>query len=464
MKKILFGKNVVVALLLIVILSGWLYRDSFSAYFFQDDWFTLRISQAKSIFDILGFFIPRGDVIYYRPLGMQIPFWLLRSLFGISSLPFHILTMMTHFLNIILVFFLVRLLQKRNMMALIISFLYGTSSVHYIPFFWSSTYPFVLGPTCFLISSILLLLYLKNRIMSYYYLSIIIFILSLLVSEMTIVSPLLFFFYFLILEKEKRSRLLLPYFIFGAIMFFLRVIFFPLSASGYYQLGLGKYLLNNLEGYLLWSFSWPEEMKAQLVNFFTINPQFIKDFGFYFRIFTATLFINLLLFYILPLIVTFKRKKKEAFNVFLFGILWFIIGLLPVIFFPRHAFSYYLPISLLGLLFSSIYLFNELFSVIYSRYKLFAYLLVFILLINWLVISTVTIDFNANVHWAPRRAKISLRLVEQAKKSYHGELNIYVPSSSENNLSLNNQDGLKVVFGNDDIVTIYGNKVDGGAL
>src|SRR3989344_6564769 len=76
-----------------------LYLPAINGYFFQDDWFTLKISNAENINSFLGFFVPRSDVIYYRPLGMQIPFFLLSSLFGINPIPFKIFIVLIHLLH-----------------------------------------------------------------------------------------------------------------------------------------------------------------------------------------------------------------------------------------------------------------------------------------------------------------------------------------------------------------------------
>src|SRR3990167_8621943 len=72
-----------------------LYKDAFSSYFFQDDWFSFRISNARTVADFLSFFSPRSDVIYYRPLGMQLPFFLMQRFFGLSPLPYRLLSLFT---------------------------------------------------------------------------------------------------------------------------------------------------------------------------------------------------------------------------------------------------------------------------------------------------------------------------------------------------------------------------------
>lgn len=455
MKPRLPSRLIIFSLIVTILVGGWLYRDSFNAYFFQDDWFTLQISNAKSISDFFYFFIPRTDVIYYRPLGMQIPFFVIRRIFGINPLPFHILTFLTHAVNVILVFLLVQLLVKRDDSALLSSFFYATSSVHYTPFFWSSTYAFVLGPTAYFLSSILFLLFLKEKKKNYYLASLAIFIFGLLTNEMLAVLPIILLLYSFIFKKRVSLVSFLPYIFLVIMLYIARFVMFKPPTFGPYQLGVGRHLFTNIKTYFLWSYNWSEIATEQMVHLFIFNSKFLKEFPNYVFVSLSTFFISILLFYVFPLVIIIYKKNKEFWRLAIFGITWFIIGLSPVLFFPAHKFSYYLPISLVGLLFISTYLFGEFVRIFYQRTRSFSSVLSVILLVNWLFVSATTIDFNTEIHWVSRRAKLSRGLVGKAKKSYKGESFIYVLPSSENKLSLNDQDGLRVVFNNEDIVTVY---------
>lgn len=449
---------IILSLVVSIFLSGFVYKDAFFAYFFQDDWFTLRIGNAKNIADFFSFFIPRSDVIYYRPLGMQIPFFLVQTFFGINPAAFHLLAFVTHAANIILVFLLFYLLRKDLFIGLLGAFMYGVSSVHYIPAFWSATYAFVLGPTFFFLSFILFLLSGQRKKNIYRVSSLISFIVGLLVNEMVAVLILILLSYQLFIKKFAWKKLI-PYFYALIAILLLRFIIFIPPVDGSYQIGLGRQILNNFRGYLLWSFNWPEEMKAQFVNFWQINPIFIREFSGYFWIFIISFFVNIFLMFIIPLSLGILQKKLNFINLFIFSTVWFVAGLLPVLFFTKHSFSYYLPISLVGLLFLSSVLFRYLLGKIYIRNKILALIILLTFVTNWTISSAVTLDFNSKIHWAPRRAGISKTLIDKAKKLYPpAELKsdyIYVRPSSENKLSLNNQDAFKVIYNNDNLITIY---------
>ena len=118
------------AFLGLILVNLWLFRPTFSKYFFQDDWFSLLISRAGSIRDWLTFFVPRPDLIYYRPLGMQMPFWLLTSLFGLIPLPFKIATWLMHIVNSWLAGRIIYQVIKDRKLALFAGALYLTSTVY----------------------------------------------------------------------------------------------------------------------------------------------------------------------------------------------------------------------------------------------------------------------------------------------------------------------------------------------
>ncbi len=457
-------KFVIIGILILsVILTGILFKDTFTASFFQDDWFSLRISNAKSISDVLTFFIPRTDVIYYRPIGMQVPFFILQKVFGINSIPFHYFNFIIHALNVVLVFILIKLFFKDNLKALFISFLYSISSIHYIPFYWMSTFSFVLGPTFTFLSMIYLLKYIQKSKTKYYFLSCLTFFLGLFTNEMIIIMPLIFLSYILIFRKSNIFKKLLPLIFIGGSYFIIRYIFFPPPTSGNYQIEFGKQVLSNVKTYILWSFGWSEVITEQMVHLLVFNIKFLSDFYYFVVMSLLTLFVSIYFFYILPITMHIRNKNIESIKIVFFGLCWFIIGILPVIFFSAHKFSYYLPISMIGFLLVSVSLFQYLLKNIFTNNKILTYILVISMACNWIIISKTTIDFNLYTHWAPRRAEFSKIITEKAIKYYppgNPEYpNIYIKPDSEAILTLNNQDAFKVIFQDEKITTVYGNMI-----
>lgn len=458
MHKKILGIPVVFLLINAIFASAFLYKDSFTGYFFQDDWFTWKISSVKNLTDVFKFFIPRQDVIYYRPLGMQVPFFLLKSLFGINSLAFHIVTFATHAINIVLVYLLINSILKKSKLALFSAFIYATSAVHLIPFYWFSTYPFVLGPTAFFLS---FWLYIKSQIQGkgkiIYIFSIITYGLGILVNEMVIILPAVILLYLLLFPTKKSFKILIPYFLIALIILLLRFGFYPAPVKESYNIGLGMNIISNFKTYFFWSFNWSEIITEQMIRPFIFNNLIMQDYANYAYVSILTLVTLSIIILSGSFLLIKSKKNKSSWKFVLLGVGWFMIGLSPVIFFSGHKFAYYLPISLVGLLL----VLNVLFEAVYvsvSRYtKILGLSVQILILLLWILTSVVTIDLGIKQHWAPRRAKISKFLIDKVAKDKSVVENIvYIDNTSENKLALNDQDALKIIFNNDSIITIYG--------
>ncbi len=462
MIKKISSKLKLILVFLFISLSFLLYKDSFSSYFFQDDWFSFKISKAQSLTNIVHFFIPRTDVIYYKPLGMQLPFFLLSSLFGINPLPFHILAFITHIINIIGLFLLIQILIKRDDIALLTSFLYATAPIHFTQFYWPAAYSFIAGPATFIYSFYLFLFFLNSQKRRFYVLSFGLFSLGLFTNEMVIVVPIILSLYLIIMDQKKYLKFTYIYFFVAFLLIITRLTLFSPPTSGSYQLSFGKHILLNLQAYILWSLGLPEEIKAQFISFGKLNPQFIADFHPFILVFVMTFFINILFFIVFPIFIHNRKTQPLLLKDSLFSLAWFLCGLLPVIAFPKHTFTYFLAIPAIGLYYLFSFYLTLFLDRIYQTKHIIALAILIIISINWLVVSYATIRFNQLVYWAPRRAKIAKNLVDQVKVKYpyfpNGKV-IYVYDNSENRLALNDQDAFQVIYHNNLIKTIYTSSV-----
>jgi hypothetical protein len=451
--------HIISILILTIIICGFIYRSSFASYFFQDDWYSLRIANVTNIYGILQFFNPRTNVIYYRPLGMQIPFYLLQKVFGINPVPFHILTFLTHVVNIYLVFILASLILKDNRKSLLVAALYGTSSVHYIPFYWSATYAFVLGPALFFGASILFIMYIQTAEKKFLIATYTAFLVGLFVNEMVIVSPAVWLLFVIFINRCRKILSVIPAFIISGIYAAGRFIFFAPPVHGLYELGIGRNVLTNLKTYLLWSFNWSDKLTEQMVKPFQFSRLIWNSFPVYALETILLTFILFTLFFIFPFVLIVTRRRYGYLSRDFFLTMWFIVGLSPVLLFKEHRFSYYLPISLAALLIIFTSLFWELVVFCGKNFKIKDYVLPSFLVVIWIILTLNVIDFNSQVYWPVNRANISYNLVNQAVSIYHTrkeqEISFFVPDTSENRLSLNNQDGLIMALGSEKIITSY---------
>lgn len=436
------------AVILITVGLVWfLFKESFSAYFFQDDWFSLFISRAQTPLQFLSFFFPRNDLIYYRPLGMQIPFFIIQSLFEINPLPFRIVTFIIHLLNSFLVYKILQRFAFREKTAVIGAILYATSSIHLTIFYWAATFAFVLGPFLYFSS---FLCYLNKRKS----LSIFLFLIGLLTNELIITLPAILLFWNVFLNQIPKWKVIIPYVILSLVYVVFRLTLAKASIGGDYGLINDVVpLLKNGRDYVLWSLNWPEEIHNQFISFLKLQPLFISQFLKHIMIFIVNS-LGMLIFFFISLRLNFQKT--------LFGIAWFFIALLPILFFSQHAYAYYLPIPFLGFLLLIIPAIEKL---MYSpQHVLYHKILLLIAFMSvWYASSLQNIEFNTYVHWVPRRAEISRRIIDQIQTKYPiipGKSIVIIPKKDEHQLVLSDQNALKVIYNDASIEAFYGTKTD----
>jgi len=97
-----------------------------------------------------------------------------------------------------------------------------------------------------------------------------------------------------------------------------------------------------------------------------------------------------------------QEKKRQAFF-----FLWFLICLLPVIFWPWHKFSFYLTVPLLGLV--------SFFAILLKNLPK---VLVFLAILLLFAVSLTTVRISQGTYWVISRAKIAKNLITDLKSQY----------------------------------------------
>ena len=221
-----YSKKTLAFFSLSAVLVFLLFKSAFSSYFFQDDWFSLRISQAYSITDIFRFFLPVKGVVYYRPLGMQVPFFISQTLFGFTPLPLRIATFSIHLVNGWLVYRLLKKIIGSTSFALASAFLYATSATQMIIFYWAATIAFVLAPFFYLRS--VLNFFDKKEWRSWVW-----FVAGMLVNELLITLPAVVTMYALIKGKLEVKRTV-KFWLTALVYFVFRLKIVSFSTTGGY--------------------------------------------------------------------------------------------------------------------------------------------------------------------------------------------------------------------------------------
>lgn len=452
--KLLLKNKLRIFFALVALLSTFLlFQPTFNTYFFQDDWFSLLNSQVKTFEDFVFFFVPREELIYYRPLGMQMPFFLSQSIFGLNPLPFRIATFVTHIFNGYILYLLLDILLKEKRTAFFGALLYLTSSIHLTIFYWAATFAFVLAPTYFFGGFYLF-------IVKRYRLSLVALILGLMTNELLVTLPLALTA-FLFIERKFEIRRIWVFWLTSGIYTVFRITSSFSSSAAYGRVESVNEFAKSLRNYALWMFHWPEEIHNQFVSFITLNQIFLRDFSGYAVIFTICVLVFVVYFWVFPLWKIASTKKKPDLTLFFFGLCWFVITLSPVLYFENHRYAYYLPIPFAGILIGSLVLFQ-----IWTKGKSTFVVtgLLISLLIVWYFAALKNIEFNKHVHWAPRRSllsqQITNKIILRYPKLQENSVVLVDVDGNEDEVkwALGDQNAFQTIFQDSRIETFYGSK------
>ena len=437
---------------LIIAASILIHLPSFSYYFFQDDWFVLNWVKTDNL---ASFFQFRTDIIYWRPVSMPMLFKFASMLFGLNALGFHLISFCIFILLIFCVHRLFKFLVNSEKLALFGTFLYGTWHIHFMSLSWFSTTSYLLGPLFGLLTLIFFLVFAKNPKKKPYLTSFLFFTLSLLTSEFSLVVPFIIFCWGLFLKSKNYFKYLLPYFILAGVFLFLRFVVFPVPAIGAYKISLNTQLISNYTWYLLWSLNFPEGFKD--IIFFSQPASSIKVLSQFWFISLPTIAFAALI--TKHAIYTFKKEGRN----YLFGWIFFTLGLLPVLTVVNHSYAVYISLAGIGL----IYIFM-------SALKKAPDIVLATAALIWVFTNFQTLRFNRFTHWVVNEQAISRAYINLALGKYKTVLpNAYflirpsnIPFAARNEFvvsnglkqvkqALNDQDALRVIYDNSSLNTIY---------
>lgn len=322
----------IVFILVFLVASGFLvYAGSLKNPLFWDDEVTIignvfirDVKYLKEIFTS-GYHQGAGEISnLYRPLAV-LSFLFEYQLWGLSSFDFHLDNIILHILNAILLFFLARLVLKKEGVACLAAALFlvhpqATEVVNY-----ASHRPELLLVLFSLLALICYIKFTASNKKIYLLLSLLCYSLAILSKEMGIILVLFILLYNIFAKRRNRNKYILLYLAPLAVY-----LFFKATALNFLKVSLLKgpqlnpYSENLIERLLIFAKAFFIYLK---VLFFPVGLHMERDIPylsgpFDFKAAAAGLFILITLVYL----VMVRKKRPEIF----FSGLWFILGLLPV--------------------------------------------------------------------------------------------------------------------------------------
>ncbi|PIP33127.1 hypothetical protein COV53_04505 [Candidatus Gottesmanbacteria bacterium CG11_big_fil_rev_8_21_14_0_20_37_11] len=453
---------------LIVFFCFILFFPGFTTYFYQDDFIHLSYSQSfrqiVESFNILN----KASYPYYRPISTQLYFYIGKLIFGFNPLGYHIINFILFILNIILVNRLVKLLTNNHVISLLSCVFFAINSTHIAPLFSAANVQELFFVLFGLLTVDNYIRWLKfNKIINYHF-SILFLVFALMSKETAIILPGILFITNIYTRKINLRKLFkdfIPYLLISFI-YLIGHYFYGYPTSPSYKMIIGVKNINILFWYLLWSLSTPNILIDFVGPGLKLNHVFLevaKTNGWTYFIFFPLFVISFIFVLISVLLIQIRKNIFTDTKLIVFGILWFIIGLLPLIVFPLHRLATEQSFSLIGL---SLILGLIIYKGINNKILLKA--ISVLSLIVYLIVATNSIYLARRTHWVINSAEKAKNVVVFFKNNYSDipkDTIVYfkngivkIPeygSSRQIYLALGNGIGLKLILNRQDLSFFY---------
>lgn len=309
------------------------FRQGLSSWFQQDDfqWLRLEVHSWPDLWRLL--FEPRAQGTI-RPLSERLFFVVFRRLFDLNAGPYRAFVFLTQFGNLLLLSAVARRLTGSRASALIASAVWGLNIALLIPMVWTSAYNQILCAFFYLSSLLLFLRHIETGRWSWYFWHCAAFLLGLGALETMLVYPAVLLAFCALLARSHLWKAI-PLLVVSAIYAAARLWLVPHAASGPYAFHFDTSMLGGLWTYWSWSLAggsrWAETFAL---------PRF------------AGAALTWLLTAGLALALAWQSVRSRgsaAVRLSVFGLIWFVLTIAPVLPFRDHRIDYYPTIPVIGL-------------------------------------------------------------------------------------------------------------------
>ena len=327
-------------------LYWWSYGDAVRTFFLNDDYYLLDVTSRITIaspWDVAQFFRPAPFFLLYRPISTVMYFYALRAAFGHDPTWYHVVHLLFHIANALLVCAVATRLLKSTSAGLTAGLVYATAPGHALAAFWLST--FTMTGTAFFY---FLALYVwfgpawRWRVASTH----VLFVLALLASEHAITLPIALTAGSVILETRPDWRRIVHE---QAVLYVIVGLY--VGAKLYYMHWILPVHFSPVE-YTMIASNYAVDLDPRSL---------MRNLGFYFShalpplyepamgASTAVIIGSLLAgSCVVAGGIVVWRQARMPWRVAAYGLTLFVVTLAPVLVLPAHASSYYVGIAALG--------------------------------------------------------------------------------------------------------------------
>lgn len=446
---ILASRKNTVYILLLSLFGIILFRRLFSIYFFQDDFFVLFLSQIHDIKSFFSFFLPHTDVQFYRPLSHEIFYFLAFRLFGLNAIFYHLAVIAVWNGLLLLIFMLTKYYFDSLRVRFLFIFLFATSAIHYNSLYWIVNFSYILVAFFYFLNYLIYKIYLNTSLKAF--LLSLFFILGLLSNEFMITFPVMIAVDSLIFKNMRANLkyLILLASILGLYMTLRFVLYTPVYDT--YQFEFDKSIISSYRWFILFFLGWAETMKDQMITFYQVRKFFWDSFYYTWYVYIGEFLLFFTCLIVLPVYFICKKRRIRVqflnkLPIFIFGLLWFLITLLPIIFVPSHISPHQGTIALFGFLLICLSLIDLL-----GKYNLRLFITISLAMgMMWVATTTLTVVLNDQVHWIFNRSNLSKEWIEKTKIAFpsltKGDAILINTDNKEAIVALNGGRGIQVLY------------------
>lgn len=430
-----------------------LFKNSFNIYFFNDDFFFLRISKIENFYQFLNFFNPFRN-FFYRPISTEVFYFLIHILKNNLFLS-HLIVFIFYFIGLYFLNKIIYYLTKDKVLSILSTFLYAINSSHVFQLYYFATFQEI---AMFVFLTTSFYFYLKKNSKLFYF-----FLIFALLSKET---AILFIFFLIFFDFIKNKKINLKFYsVLSMIAFIFYLIYKPglnsVSNLDYYKYNFNaKLFLNNSLWYLLWSIGFhnylpdyfPSIFSKPIPKFYQIINQFSSI-----KVSLILLFIYIIIFFIYLIFFIIKNnsnKKKFYLSLIIYNIINFYIFLGPILFFV-HKWMVRLTIPLIFIIYIQTYF---LISFLRQKSYIFKAGSIFLIFI-YIIFNFLNIRIHEEFSSYLLESKISKKIVFLIETNKNKILNYNCIFFKDENLSNKNpwqgSRKLKVTLSDQNFLNLY---------
>jgi len=300
-------------------------------YFFSQDDFYLIYRSTHDAGDVLASTFGSSSH-HFRPLTKTFYFAGAYRIFGLHPLPFHVVSLVLHLYNSLLVYTLLRNLRLSAAPAGVSTALFALSVAFFHAIGWISCIQQLAGALFLLLTIFLAITALRNRSMTYRILSVVTYVLALLSMEQTFLAPLFVFLIAVFALTGRRYsiastwRVVWPHVLILCVYSAIRLLWKGVPSEGITRFAYGDNVIFNVAAYLSAMYTyWPDVSNQIPYRKLSMTPSH----------------------YILLTLVIYNVVRLRVRAV-VFSLVFMLATLLPALFLLGHLFYYHTYIPAFG--------------------------------------------------------------------------------------------------------------------